>query len=131
VAGWRETFDKVFAAAWVALSLVTPLVAELDERFRLSSMPITALYVGIVLMTISYIFATWAMVENEHFEQFVRIQVDRAHRVVTSRPYHIVRHPGYAGSIFGALCTPLILGSWWTCLPARAVALLFIISDNA
>ena len=122
-----KTFDKVFAVAWLTLSLVTPIVAGLDERLRLSSMPMAALYVGAVLLTVSYVFATWAMVENEHFEQLVRIQVDRAHRVVTSGPYQIVRHPGYAGAILGALCTPLILGSWWTCVPAGAVALLFII----
>jgi len=122
-----KTFDKVFAMAWLTLSLVTPIVAGLDERLRLSSMPMAALYVGVVLITVSYVFAAWAMVENEHFEQFVRIQVDRAHRVVTSGPYQIVRHPGYAGAILGALCTPLILGSWWTCVPAGAVALLFII----
>jgi protein-S-isoprenylcysteine O-methyltransferase Ste14 len=122
-----KIFDKVFAVAWLTLSLITPIVAGLDERLRLSSMPMTALYVGAVLLTVGYVFATWAMVENKHFEQFVRIQVDRAHRVVTSGPYQIVRHPGYAGAILGALCTPLILGSWWTCVPAGAVALLFII----
>jgi protein-S-isoprenylcysteine O-methyltransferase Ste14 len=125
--GGVKTFDKVFAAAWLALALVTPLVAGLDERLRLSSMSMPGLYVGVVLLTVGSAFAAWAMVENEHFEQFVRIQTDRAHRVVTSGPYRIVRHPGYAGTVLGALSTPLILGSWWTWVPAGAVALLFII----
>jgi protein-S-isoprenylcysteine O-methyltransferase Ste14 len=122
-----KAFDKVFALGWLGLFLLTPIVAGIDERFHLSSIPMTMLYLGVALLTGSYLFGTWAMIENEHFEQFVRIQVDRDHRVVTSGPYRIVRHPGYAGAILGALCTPFILGSWWTCVPVGAVALLFII----
>ena len=123
-----KTFDKVFAAVWLALVLITALVAGFDAvRFRWSSMPIAMLYVGAALLFVVSVFGTWAMVENEHFEQFVRIQTDRKHRVVTSGPYRIVRHPGYAGSILGALGVPLMLGSWWTFVPAGAVILLFII----
>jgi protein-S-isoprenylcysteine O-methyltransferase Ste14 len=123
-----KTFDKVFMAVWLALVLITPIVAGFDAvRFRWSSMPIATLYVGAAVIAVVIPFGTWAMVENEHFEQFVRIQTDRKHRVVTSGPYRIVRHPGYAGSVLGALGVPLMLGSWWTFAPAGAVVLLFII----
>jgi protein-S-isoprenylcysteine O-methyltransferase Ste14 len=123
-----KTFDKVFAAGWLALVLITPLVAGFDAvRFRWSSMPIAALYVGAAIIAFMSIFGTWAMVENAHFEQFVRIQTDRKHCVVTSGPYRIVRHPGYAGSVLGALGVPLMLGSWWTFAPGGAVVFLFII----
>jgi protein-S-isoprenylcysteine O-methyltransferase Ste14 len=120
-------FDRVFAASWVALALVTPLVAGLDKRLAWSSMPGAALYGGAVLLAAGEAVGTWAMVENEHFEQFVRIQADRAHRVVTTGPYKIVRHPGYAGAVLGALATPLMLCSWWTLVPAGAVAVLFAV----
>ena len=123
-----KTFDKVFAAGWLALVLITPLVAGFDAvRFRWSSMPIFTLIVGAALLVVVSIFGTWAMVENEYFEQFVRIQTDRKHRVVTSGPYRIVRHPGYAAAIPGALGVPLMLGSWWTFAPVGAVILLLII----
>ena len=123
-----KTFDKVFMIVWLTLSLATALVAGFDAvRFRWSSMPIATLYVGAALVFVVSIFGTWVMVENEHFEQFVRIQTDRKHRVVTSGPYRIVRHPAYAGTILGALGVPLMLGSWWTFAPAGAVILLFII----
>jgi protein-S-isoprenylcysteine O-methyltransferase Ste14 len=46
------------------------------------------------LITLTNGVGIWAMLENEHFEQFVRIQTDRSHRVVTTGPYHIIRHPG-------------------------------------
>ncbi len=123
-----KSYEKVFAIAWLVLSLVTPLVAGLEERFRpLPPPPVLIMYVGVVLLFMSSLFGAWAMVENVHFEQFMRIQVDRDHRVVTSGPYRIVRHPGYAGAVVGALCTPFILGSWWTLVPAGAVATLFIL----
>lgn len=122
-----KTFDKVFAVSWLSLAFITPIVAGLDIRFRWSYMPMATLYSGIVLTALVWPFATWAMVENEHFEQLVRIQADRAHHVVTSGPYRIVRHPGYAGAIVGTFCTPLILGTWWTFIPAGAIMLLFII----
>jgi protein-S-isoprenylcysteine O-methyltransferase Ste14 len=128
---WRagvKTYDKVFAVAWVLLSIfVTPFVAGIDERFRLFPGSMVALLVGITLLTLSTVFSVWAMIENEHFEQFMRIQEERSHRVVSSGPYRIVRHPGYAGAILGALSIPLILGSWWMYAPAGGVALLFVV----
>ena len=129
--GTRHTgvkgFDRVFAASWVTLALVTPLVAGLDKRLAWSSMPGAVLYAGVVLLAVGEVLGIWAMVENEHFEQFVRIQTDRAHQVVTTGPYQIVRHPGYAGAILGALATPLMLCTWWTLVPAGAMVVLFAV----
>jgi len=122
-----KAFDKVFIVCWLALAFITPVVAGLDKRLDWSYMPMFTLYCGVVLVTLVWPLATWAMVENEYFEQLVRIQTDRAHHVVTSGPYKIVRHPGYAGSIIGTFCTPLILGTWWTFIPAGIIVLLFII----
>jgi protein-S-isoprenylcysteine O-methyltransferase Ste14 len=90
-------------------------------------MPGVALYGGVALLAVGSALGTWAMVENESFEQFVRIQADRAHRVVSTGPYKILRHPGYAGVILGALATPLVLCRWWTFIPAGAVAVLFTV----
>jgi protein-S-isoprenylcysteine O-methyltransferase Ste14 len=122
-----KAFDKAFIASWLTLAIITPIVAGLDKRLGWSPMPMATLYWGAVVMALSYAFAAWAMVENKYFEQFIRIQTDRAHQVVTSGPYKIVRHPGYAGSILGAISTALMLGSWCTFIPVGAVALLFII----
>lgn len=122
-----KAFERLFAVAWLIGALLTPTVAGLDKRFAWSNMPMAALYCGLVLLAISYAFGTWAMVVNEHFEQLVRIQTDRAHRVVTSGPYRIVRHPGYAATMLGAIAMPLILGTWWTAIPAGAMIVLFIV----
>lgn len=80
----------------------------------------------LVCLAPTMIIGIWAMVENEHFEQFVRIQTDRNHRVVTTGPYKIVRHPGYLAGILGTLAGPLMLGSVWSIIPACLIVVLFV-----
>jgi protein-S-isoprenylcysteine O-methyltransferase Ste14 len=126
-----KAFDRWFAVLWLAFSLLTPLIAGLDAvRFQWSTLPEALFYVGLIVMVAASLFADWAMVENEHFEQFVRIQEERGHQVVTTGPYRFVRHPGYLGAILGALATPLMLGSAWTFVPAAFIALLFTVRTH-
>jgi protein-S-isoprenylcysteine O-methyltransferase Ste14 len=68
------------------------------------------------------------MLVNPHFEKTVRIQRDRSHKVIDAGPYRIVRHPGYACVIPGfVLCPPLVLGSWWSFVPALAAVIVLVI----
>ena len=67
------------------------------------------------------------MVVNPHFEQTVRIQKDRGHKVISSGPYKIVRHPGYFGGIVFAVSIPLIIGSIFALIPAGIYVILFMI----
>jgi protein-S-isoprenylcysteine O-methyltransferase Ste14 len=126
-----KPFDRAFAVLWLVLALCTPAVAGVDAvRFRWSTLPWSLFAVGLVVLLLASPFATWAMVENRYFEQFVRIQKERRHRAVTTGPYRFVRHPGYLGAILGALATPLMLGSAWTFVPAGLVALLFVVRTH-
>jgi protein-S-isoprenylcysteine O-methyltransferase Ste14 len=122
-----KPFDIVFMVAWLILSFSLAIVAGLDcIRYGWSSLPWPAFVPGIGLLIAATGIGTWAMVENEHFEQFVRIQTDRSHRVVTTGPYRIVRHPGYVAGILGALAGPLMLGSAWSTVPAGLIVVLFV-----
>ena len=126
-----KSFDRVFALLWLLLSLVTPVVAGLDAvRFRWSTLPWAFFCGGLAVLVLASAFASWAMLENSYFEQFVRIQEERGQRVVSSGPYRFVRHPGYLAAILGALATPLMLGSAWTFVPAGLVALLFAVRTH-
>ena len=129
-----KPFDKAFAGLWLLLALVTPVIAGLDSvRYRWSNgsnLPWSFFYSSLVVLVLASFFANWAMVENEYFEQFVRIQRERGHRVVTTGPYRFVRHPGYLGAVVGALTTPMMLGSAWTFVPAGLMALLFVVRTH-
>lgn len=57
-------------------------------------------------------FAAWALVTNRFFSPVVRIQSERGHHIITTGPYAIVRHPGYAGMLLSWPCLSMALGSW-------------------
>lgn len=123
-----KRFDKVFAILWLLMGLLTPIVAGLDAvRFGWSGLSWHYFYVGVMALALATVFGTWAMLENEHFEQFVRIQDERNHRVVTTGAYQWVRHPGYLAAIAGGMSMPLLLGSVWTIVPVVLTSLLFIV----
>ena len=113
---WRrkdtKPFDKVFLAALLPLVFLQPAVAGLDVvRLRWSSMPGALAYPGAVLLMLAMALIAWAMAVNRHAEATVRIQTDRAHTVVDSGPYRVVRHPMYVGAILMYVATPLVWGS--------------------
>ena len=121
-----KPFDRVFVALWPVVAYATAAVAGLDAgRYGWTSLPLGAVYGGVALTVVGYVIGSWAMAVNAFFEPTVRIQTERGHRPVTSGPYRIVRHPGYAGAVLGALAAPLVLGSAWMFAASAAVALLF------
>ena len=70
------------------------------------------------------------MAVNKYFSKLVRIQTEREHKVVTSGPYTIVRHPGYLGWSVMWIGTPLILGSLWAFIPAVLSIILIVIRTS-
>ncbi len=122
-------YDRILAPAIVIFGTLAVLItAGLDARFGWSG-PISyiLLGIGIVLMFGSQMFVLWAMASNPFFAATVRIQADRGHQIVSTGPYRLVRHPGYAGSLIYNLAIPLVLGSWWTYLPVLIVIALLVI----
>ena len=67
------------------------------------------------------------MKENTFLSESVRIQEERGHRVITTGPYHVVRHPMYVGVIIALLSVPLILGSLYGFGIAIPTAALFVV----
>ena len=69
----------------------------------------------------------WAMIVNPYLEKVVRVQSERDHRVITTGPYAIIRHPMYVGVILMLVGIPLLLGSSCAFLPVGVIALLLVI----
>jgi len=103
------------------LPMLLLLTAGLDKRFGWTiGVPKFIKWTGFVVYLISAAFASWALLENKFFSSHVRIQTDLGHTVISTGPYNVVRHPGYAGGIISWLATPLMFGSW----PAAVIAVL-------
>ena len=79
-----------------------------------------------LVFVLGYGFAFWAVYSNPFFATFVRIQEDRAHSVVSSGAYALVRHPGYAGTLLAHLALPFALGSIWALVPAAVGTIFFV-----
>lgn len=124
-----KPWDKVLAPL-MAVSLSFPLfiVAGLDHRWGWSPVFPTWLNIlGLVMVSVGYALAVWALVENPFFSSTVRVQWDRGHVVCDTGPYRIVRHPGYAGNLLPLAGIALALGSLWTLIPAVVAFIIAVI----
>ena len=113
-----KTWDKVWAALFAPLMIAVYVVAGLEARDGVSSLPGAAWLLGLAIFISGSAMLTWSMVVNPFFEKTVRIQTERGHRVIDTGPYAYVRHPGYVGFVGWILGTPLLLGSAWAFVPA-------------
>ncbi len=118
--GARDTkpWDKFLAPLLGIGSILILVVAGLDKFYNWSHpFSTTANIVALVGIVLGYGISSWALIENRFFSGTVRIQTDRGHRVVTTGPYRIVRHPGYAGGLLGYVFIPILLDSVWAFIP--------------
>jgi protein-S-isoprenylcysteine O-methyltransferase Ste14 len=123
-----KPWDKILAPLLGLGSILILAVAGLDRYYGgtvafSTSTGALALF-GIV---VGYAFSSWALIENRFFSGTVRIQYERGHHVVTTGPYRIVRHPGYAGGLLGYLLIPVLLGSLWSFVPAILLMIVMVI----
>jgi protein-S-isoprenylcysteine O-methyltransferase Ste14 len=131
---WKKKRDakpwdrKIVPLYGLASFYAVPIIMGLDVgRFHWSNLGIWATVLGTLVVSFGWALVTWAMLVNRHFETIVRIQTDRGHRVVSTGPYAVVRHPGYVGASLWALGSPLIAGSAYGLIPAGATVLILIL----
>ncbi len=122
---------------WIGGSLLVsqyvliPLVAALDYRYSWSrDIPVAWQVLAAIGYALSLGLTGWAMISNAYFSTAVRIQADRGQQVCRSGPYRYIRHPGYVGFFFQALCVPILLGSYWALLLTIPVWILIIIRTS-
>jgi len=124
-----QDWDKRVLGLYFLVSVVTFAVAGLDSgQFGWSgAVPIWLAIAGVVLMLTGQLLFAVAKRENAFFSSTVRIQHGRGHQVCDTGPYRVVRHPGYLGMLLSLLAFPLIMESFWACIPASVGALLLVV----
>jgi len=94
-------------------------IVGLDQRFHWSDIvPPAGMVAGLAIFAIGMGLTSWSILVNSFFSTAVRIQEDRGQRVISTGPYGIVRHPGYAGGLLAALASVLALNSLLAIIPA-------------
>ncbi|GHO85748.1 methyltransferase family protein [Dictyobacter formicarum] len=124
----QKSWDKIgmtfLYAAFLGWLILMPLDAV---RFRWSHVP-TWLQVAGALMLIGSFWLFYATFrENSYLSPMVRIQSDRGQTVVSTGPYHYVRHPMYAAALCFLLGGALLLGSWFGLLAALLLIIMIAI----
>lgn len=110
----QKGWDKVFFPFMLAISLVWLIFMPLDSvRFKWSHMPVWLQVVGAVVLLGSFFLLFLTFRENSYLSTVVRVQEDRGHTVISTGPYHYVRHPMYSSFIPFTVGTSLLLGSWY------------------
>lgn len=114
--------DKGFMIVFIVAMLGWLIAMGLDRRHLASEMPLAMQALGLVLYLASTLFTLWVFRENSFAAPVVKLQAERAQRVISTGPYGYVRHPMYSGMILFFASVPLILGSRW----GLAIAPLFL-----
>jgi protein-S-isoprenylcysteine O-methyltransferase Ste14 len=110
----QKGWDKLLFPLLLVFPFAWMIFMSLDAaRFHWSPVPIWLRVVGVVVLLYSFYLIFIAFRENSYASPVVRIQEDRGQTVISTGPYHYVRHPMYSGIVIFAIGTPLLLGSWY------------------
>jgi len=108
--GWDKIFFALANLLFIGWIVLMPLDAM---RFHWSQVPIWLQVIGALLLLSSFYLFFLTFRENSYLSPAVRIQQDRGHTVVSTGPYHYIRHPMYAAALVFLVGISLLLGSWY------------------
>ncbi|WGR91392.1 isoprenylcysteine carboxylmethyltransferase family protein [Bradyrhizobium sp. ISRA443] len=105
--------DKYFMLVLIILVVIWLVAMGLDRRFDGANAGTALMLLGLVLYLISMVLILWVFRTNSFAAPVVKVQAERDHRVISTGPYALVRHPMYASIMLFFIGVPLMLGSWW------------------
>jgi protein-S-isoprenylcysteine O-methyltransferase Ste14 len=121
----QKGWDKVLFPLLEALCLGWLAFMALDAvRFHWSRLPVWLQVFGGLLLLASFYLFFLTFRENSYLSPVERIQGERGQMVISSGPYHIVRHPMYSAMVIFFIATPLLLGSGYGVLFGLGLAAL-------
>jgi protein-S-isoprenylcysteine O-methyltransferase Ste14 len=117
-----KSWDRVLMAALIPVFVAVYALAGLDFRFGWSDVPAALRAVAFLLVGAFYVLLALVLRENAFLSRVVEVHPEAGHRVVTTGPYAVVRHPMYAGYVVWLLAVPIALGSLPALAPAAVLA---------
>src|SRR6266540_586392 len=109
----QQGWDKLLFPLIMVFPFVWLMFMSFDAvRFHWSPLPVRLQFVGAIMLLCSFYLLFLTFRENSYLSPVVRIQQERGHTVVSTGPYHYVRHPMYAAIVIFVVGTSLLLGSW-------------------
>lgn len=122
-----ESWDKKIGIIAGVFFLAMYILPGFDAvRFHWSSVPLLINMIGFAGMILAVIFFLLVSRENTYLSRVVEIQDERGHKVITTGPYKIVRHPMYLAVIVLYICHCLALGSLYSLIPCTGLIITII-----
>ncbi len=124
-----QSWDKTLLRLCIVSVLIYLVFTGLDiGRMQwLGGIPVAIRPAGGIVLLASLSLVYWAMLTNNFFSTVVRLQEDRGQYVVTTDPYHFVRHPGYLSVIGTWIGFSVMVGSWAGLLSATVPSAVMIV----
>jgi protein-S-isoprenylcysteine O-methyltransferase Ste14 len=126
----QTTGQKINIASVYLAEFGLLVLCALDHHFGWSHMPAYVSILGIGLVALANVI--WFISKKENGFAGAGVMIYEGHRVISSGPYALVRHPNYVGDLTLVLGIPLALGSWWGLLvfPLIIPAIVWMILDE-
>jgi protein-S-isoprenylcysteine O-methyltransferase Ste14 len=127
--GGQSRRDKIvvylIVLGYVAWIVLMPLDAR---RLRWTPpLPLPVEVFGFGLLALSWVLLFRSFTENTFLSPLVRIQRERAHHVVSTGVYRIVRHPMYLGAVLMFVGGPLVTGAASALAVSAGLVLLVVV----
>ena len=125
----QKYWDKLLMSLFLIFGIGLYLIPGFDVmRYEWSEpLPEWIRILALLIHLPCFLLLGWVMRENTYLSQVVKIDKDRGHKVVTTGPYALVRHPMYTVVIVLLFAVPAALGSRFALILSVFLTLLLII----
>jgi protein-S-isoprenylcysteine O-methyltransferase Ste14 len=103
----QQIVQSITAVGFIAGLVVTAL----DYRLHWSWVPLSVSVAGDILIAAGLLIIFFVYRENGFVSATIELAPD--HKVISTGPYALIRHPMYLGGFIIFVGIPLALGSWW------------------
>ena len=124
VGGEQERSQNIIQAFAAIAFIALFAVSALDHRFAWSTVPLSLIALGDILIVLGFYLVFLVFKENSFASG--TIEVDAEQKVIATGPYALVRHPMYIGALVMLVGVPLALGSLWGLLAILPMVVVLI-----
>ena len=107
----KERSQNIIQAFAAVVFIAIFVVSALDHRFAWSTVPLTLIAVGDILIVLGFYLVFLVFKENSFASGTIEVGAEQ--KVIATGPYALVRHPMYVGALVMLVGVPLALGSLW------------------
>jgi len=123
-----ESWDKKLGIIGTPFFILMYILPGFDAvRFQWSNLPLYISVIGFIGMILAIILFFLVSRENTYLSRVVEIQEERGHKVITTGPYRIVRHPMYSAVIVLYISHCIALGSLFSLIPCAIIIITIIL----